>query len=244
MSKDLRKKKKFNLNFGFKHVVDVDLPQQPEPIIHEVQIGEAKWYLTPGLHIVLGTANTGKTTLSRYIRDQLPEATAFLSFYEPESEHFGDEARFAELVAEGYSTDGGKQILVVDSLRRFAYSEYGATGPAGADISFLTALTEWHIQLRNLGLTMIAMVNPGLKDEKTADVFSALLMGSAGSLVVTTKPGTLELSQRYGDSREFRGVTWSKPEFTSEHIVVVESAEEKRELDLSDSPPVKSRTHF
>lgn len=129
--------------------------------------------LITGCGVVFGTARAGKTTILKQAATANPSTMRYVAWGEPDADEARLPALHRTLHEVMHVARGSIDVLMVDSMRKLAFtSTGGTTAEGGVDVGFFHLLTDLSIVGRSLDLAIIGVVNPlTAKEEKVLDFF-------------------------------------------------------------------------
>lgn len=169
--------------------------------VAEFSLGQDSLEIGPGATIVLGVANSGKTLLSRTLRDRNEGAVEIIRYREPESDSLLYERDLVERLHE--AIHGPARLIFIDSLRTVFYTSGGATGKGGVNMGIFELLTAYDLIGRATGKNFAFALNPMTTDEQALEFYLEAARGSVSYTIHATSPRAFRLSSRTAPNRDW-----------------------------------------
>lgn len=196
-------------------------------------VGGSPFVLPPGITVITGRTEVGKSSLLREISRVAAIDLALAVEPHDDPADIADTAYFDSADAaimylvrrqRAHILEGKPApIATLDSLRQAVFETEGAAGEKGMVMKFFTILTRVSTSLARNGISLLVTVNPLQTDPDALKAFVDRLKSSV--------PATIELtsSSREGGTVTFKGNVSARPE------------RQARAFDFSASTPVKRK---
>ncbi|AAG00445.1 packaging NTPase P4 [Pseudomonas phage phi13] len=157
-----------------------------------------------GLHVVVGGTGAGK---SKWLNAQTPDVT--IRWGEPGETFDMEESSIAvadltEMLAVALLLATADYRVVIDSFRNLVFGITGAAGPGGVSVALYAALTSLNNICAELGVLLVAAINPMSSDDKVSLVYNNIAASVAGMTVVNNA-AVVSQTIRSGTGRIFSG---------------------------------------
>jgi hypothetical protein len=158
-------------------VVSISLKEGDEGTEYEVR---DFYTFKPGLYVVLGVANAGKSLLLHSMANSIN--SILIEYGEPTEGSF---FKLQDVMDSIKSQDDADKLILIDSFRTLAFSGEGSFLKGGISSSFIFQLTELSSLLLKANRTMIVVVNPIVDD--VIQSMTSLISGSVTGLILARK---------------------------------------------------------